>query len=63
MTTIDAYGNTLHEGDRVFVHEIDGKRQYGTLEHGETAIGQSWYVDYDDGESYILLDTNDLFKA
>lgn len=60
----DAQGFSLHEGDRVFALDLDYKRVYGTLQRGETFRGkQDWYVDYDDGETAVVLDFNYLWRA
>lgn len=63
----DADGNILHDGDRVFGYDVkDNEYQkiYGTLcisDHHLT-FGQ-WCVDYDDGESFIVLDFKAIWKA
>jgi hypothetical protein len=65
---VDADGNKLHEGDRVYSHDIkDGGgyiRCYGTLSKSdEPATCGHWCVDYDDGESFIVLSWADVYKA
>lgn len=65
---IDAEGNRLQEGDRIYSHDIkEGVgyvRCYATLtksDHPETK--GHWCADYDDGESFIILSWADVFKA
>lgn len=60
----DADGNILHEGDRVFAYDLDGKRVYGTLRpnDGYEEVSE-WYVEYDDGEECAVLDFDQLWKA
>ena len=56
-------GVALYEGDRVYSYDVDQRRQYGTLsvsDHPAT-LGH-WSIDYDDGESFIVLDFNHVFK-
>lgn len=68
----DGHGNVLHENDRVFVYDyfnssnrITGvKRVYGTLvksDHPKT-FGR-WCIDYDDGESFVVLDFKGVWRA
>lgn len=60
----DADGNILHEGDRVYTYDFDGKRFYGTLKPNEGYEHISeWYVEYDDGGEYCVLDFKQLWKA
>ena len=64
----DGNGNLLHEGDRVFGYDFkDGggyKRVYGTLNiSDEPKTNGHWCVDYDDGDSYIVLDFDSIFRA
>lgn len=63
----DAEGNPLHEGDRVYSydHTDNGyQRVYGTLQISDTkeTFGH-WCVEYDDGESFMVLDFNNVWFA
>ncbi len=63
----DADGTTLHEGDRVYRYDVKDngyERVYGTLvisDHPST-FGQ-WCVEYDDGECFVVLSFENLWKA
>lgn len=63
----DREGNTLHDGDRVFSYDyFDGgyKQIYGTLtKSNDPKTFGSWCVDYDDGESFIVLSFDAIHKA
>lgn len=60
MNTVTAF-----DGQRVYAYELDPHtRLYGTLRQGETIRGpEDWYVDYDDGESCLVLDFSALWDA
>lgn len=60
---VDALGNKLNAGDRVFCYDIDGSKQYGILQPNEYKHVSDWCVFYDDGEDCAVLDFNSLFKA
>lgn len=66
-TPKDADGNNLHEGDRVFGYDYfdNGyQRIYGTLtKSDEPKTFGHWCVDYDDGESFMVLSFDNLYKA
>ena len=64
---LDGYGNILQEGDRVYTHGFtdNGRgRHYGSLHKNDEFPNVSdWFIDYDDGEQYAVLDFDDVFKA
>lgn len=66
---IDGDGNVLHDGDRVYTHDaMSCDRVYGTLfepndEIQKQEFSDYWTVDYDDGETCIVLRPQELFKA
>lgn len=64
---IDAFGNALHDGDRVFCLDwLDNvlQRVYGTLARSnEPETLGLWCVNYDDGESFIVLSFDQIYKA
>lgn len=63
-TATDGDNKVLHDGDRVFTYDFDGTRVYGTLRINEDYLEVSeWYVEYDDGEDYAVLDFNFIFKT
>ena len=65
----DANGIELHEGDRVFSYDYGGhedgiERFDGTLSISDhPATNGKWCIDYDDGESFVVLDWKGIFKA
>jgi len=64
----DADGNLLHLGDRVFGYDVkDGggyERIYGTLLISDDPNNMGhWYVEYDDGENFIVLSFSGIWKA
>lgn len=64
-STINDNGEILNIGDRVFTYDAFSNydKVFGVLQFGETAFGEMWYVDYEDGESCIVLDINSIWKA
>ncbi len=53
----------MKAGDRIYTYEVDGTKVFGTLQRGETFRGpDDWFVDYDDGESCVVLDMDQIFK-
>lgn len=54
--------NKLYDGERVYAHDLDGTKAYGTLRRGSDDFYE-WYVEYDDGEDLLVLDPKQLFKA
>lgn len=64
---IDADGNVLHEGDRVYSHDYTDygyQRVYGTLKiSDEPETFGHWCIDYDDGECFMVLDFNNVWTA
>lgn len=61
---LDGTGQILHEGDRVYAYDINGKRVYGTLlPNDEYKDVSEWYVKYDDGAECAVLDFNFIWKA
>lgn len=63
----DAEGNPLYEGDRVYSYDYTDngyQRVYGTLQISDTkeTFGH-WCVEYDDGESFMVLDFNNVWSA
>ena len=63
---IDAEGKTLHEGDRVYAYDIcdTSVRIYGTLlKNTDYPHVSEWYVKYDDGEEFAVLDFNFIWKG
>lgn len=57
----DAEGNILSEGDRVFGYDLTDngyQRVYGTL----VISDGRWCVDYDDGECFLVLDFEYIWK-
>ncbi len=69
MQTAIGHNNVaLQEGDRVYCYDtvINGQiiRFYGTLKRNiEYPHVSDWYVEYDDGEKFAVLDMSVLFKA
>lgn len=62
--TTEGTGKEIFDGMRVFTNDLDGSRQYGTLRQGETFRGpEDWYVEYDDGQSCIVLDFSTIYDA
>ena len=64
----DGNGNELHEGDRVFIYEhndyLEWERFYGTLHKNEDYPNVSeWYIAYDDGQEFAVLEMSLVFKA
>lgn len=64
----DATGNTLHEGDRVYTHDInddnDLYRCYGKLiKSEEPATLGHWCIEYDDGSCFIVLQWGDVWST
>lgn len=51
------------EGDRVFTYGFDYEQQNGTIhkntEHPDVS---EWYIKYDDGEEFAVLDINGVYK-
>lgn len=61
---VDGYGQIIRENDKVKTSNVDGKIVYGILKKGKTFRSENeWYVEYDDGEEYIVLEPKLLFKA
>jgi len=49
------------ENDRVVTVDLDGSFIQGTLKRQDIK-DMEWYVEYDDGESCLVLDWSQLFK-
>ena len=63
-TLIVANGEVVKDGDRVYTYTLGYTKVYGTLHHGETFLSNdSWYVDYDDGESCVVLEPYLIWKS
>ena len=62
---LDADGQRLYAGDRVYAYDIDGRtRVYGTLlPNDDYKDVAEWYVEYDDGAECAVLDFGVLWKA
>jgi len=65
---LDGDGQLLHEGDRVYSYDYDRNlkpsRCYGTLHKNEDYPNVSeWYIAYDDGQEYAVLEMSLVFKA
>jgi hypothetical protein len=49
----------LKHGDKIYTYDVDLTTQTGTLKYGKCGKQPDeyygWYVDYDDGESYLVL--------
>jgi hypothetical protein len=62
---IDYDGNELHEGDRVWCYDWDGiAKCYGTLHLNIQYPNVSkWYIKYDDGNEFAVLEEDFVFKA
>ena len=66
-TAFDGDGEILHEGDRVYSHDIingETVRCYGTLhENVDNPEVSEWYIKYDDGEEFAVVEMGLVFKA
>lgn len=64
MILIDGNGEELSHGERVYSFDFDGKKYYGTLYKNEDYPEVSlWYIKYDDGNEFAVLEYKLVFKA
>lgn len=67
---IDGLGNKLKRKDRVYTYDFGWVKVFGTLHHGQMKekyrpknIHGCWYVKWDDGEEFVVLDFKGIWKV